>query len=176
MRIALLSDTHVPDQIGELPPRLIERLQDIDLILHAGDLVRLQVVEALQAIAETLAVHGNMDEPAVRRRLPHKLLLALAGINIGLIHGNQPPAIQSQYLRPGSDYDSSWMGPFYDYLLDEFPDAGVIVFGHLHVPVVKRWHGRLLVNPGPVAPNQGRSSFALLTLEGPEPVVEIIDL
>ena len=92
--IALISDTHVPDQIRQLPSRLIERLHGVDLILHAGDLVCLDVLHSLQAIARTIAVQGNMDEPAVLRRLPRKRLLALAGRRVGLIHGNQAPAIE----------------------------------------------------------------------------------
>jgi hypothetical protein len=176
LKVALISDTHVPDQIRRLPSRLIERLHGVDLILHAGDLVRLDVLESLWSVAKVIAVHGNMDEPAVLRRLPRKRLLTLAGRTVGLIHGNQAPAIERQYLKPGYDYDAPPMGAFYDYLLGEFPDAEVIVFGHLHVPVVKTWHSCLLVNPGPVAPNRGRSSFALLRLEGSGAEVEAVDL
>jgi len=174
--IALISDTHVPDQIRQLPSRLIERLHGVDLILHAGDLVCLDVLQSLQAIARTIAVQGNMDEPAVLRRLPRKRLLTLSGRRVGLIHGNQAPAIERQYLKPGYDYDSPPVAIFYDYLLGEFPEAEIVVFGHFHVPVVRHWEGRLLVNPGPIAPNRGRSSFAALDLGGSEAEVEVIDL
>lgn len=176
LKIALISDTHVPDQICKLPSRLIERLHGVDLILHAGDLVRLDVLDSLQVVARTIAVHGNMDEPAVLRRLPRKHLLTLAGRRVGLIHGNQAPAIERQYLKSGYDYDSPPVGIFYDYLLSEFPDAEIVVFGHFHVPVVKYRDGRLLVNPGPIAPRRGRSSFAVLKLDGSKAEVEAIDL
>ena len=112
-----------------------------------------------------------MDEPAVLRRLPRKRLLTLAGRRVGLIHGNQAPAIERQYLKPGYDDESPPMDLFYDYLLGEFPDTEIVVFGHFHVPVVKYRDGRLLVNPGPVAPNRGRSSFAVLKLDGSEVLV-----
>jgi putative phosphoesterase len=174
--IALISDTHVPDQIRQLPYQPVEGLHGVDLILHAGDLVCLDVLQSLQATARTIAVHGNMDEPAVLRRLPRKRLLTLAGRRVGLIHGNQSPAIERQYLNPGDDYDSPSMGIFYDYLLGEFPEAEIVIFGHFHVPVVKHWQGRLLVNPGPTAPNRGRSSFAVLNLDGSEAEVGVIDL
>lgn len=174
--IALISDTHVPTQIRELPLRLTERLPGIDLILHAGDLVRLDVLASLQGIAKTIAVHGNMDDSAVRRRLPRKRLLTLAGRSVGLIHGNQPPALERQYLRPEYDYESPPVSTFYETLLAEFPEAEIILFGHVHVPVVKRWAGRLLVNPGSIAPYRGRSSFAILKLEGAEVEVEMIDV
>lgn len=176
VEIALISDTHVPDQIPELPPRLTGRLRGVDLILHAGDLVSLDVLASLEGIAQTIAVHGNMDGPAVRRHLPRKRLLTLEGKRIGLIHGNQPPALERQYLRPEYNYESPPVAALYEALLAEFPDAGIILFGHLHLPVAKRWEGRLLVNPGSIAPYRGRSSFAVLKLEGPEPEVDLIDL
>lgn len=176
IEIALISDTHVPDQIRQLPPQLVEHLHGVDMILHAGDLVSLDVLESLQGIAKTLAVHGNMDEPALRSRLPRKRLLTLAGRNVGLIHGNQAPALEGRYLRPEYSYESRPVVAFYKYLLGEFPDAEIILFGHLHVPIVKRWEGRLLVNPGPIAPYRDRSSFAILKLESPDPEVTLIDL
>lgn len=176
VEIALISDTHLPDQLHELPHRLVERLRGIDLILHAGDLVSLDALASLQGIAKTIAVYGNMDQSAVRRRLPRKRLLTLAGRSVGLIHGNQPPGLERQYLKPEYDYESPPVGALYEALLVEFPKAEIILFGHVHVPVVKRWEGRLLVNPGSIAPYRGRSSFAVLKLEGPEPEVDLIDL
>jgi putative phosphoesterase len=176
VKVALVSDTHVPDQICQLPSRLIERLHGVDLILHAGDLVCLDVLESLQRIAKTIAVHGNMDNPDILRRLPRKRLLTLAGRSVGLIHGDRAPAIERQYLKPGYDYDASSMDGFYEYLLGELPGAEIVVFGHFHVPVVKYRDGRLLVNPGPVAPNRGHSSLAVLKLNGGGAKVQVMDL
>lgn len=176
VELALISDTHVPDQIRYLPSRLVEHLQSVDLILHAGDLVCLDLLLSLEGIARTIAVYGNMDEPAVRHRLPRKRVLSLAGKNAGLIHGNQAPALERQYLRSEYGYESPPVTAFYRYLLGEFPEAEIILFGHFHVPVVKYWEGRLLVNPGSVAPYRGRSSFATLTLRGSEATVDVIDL
>jgi putative phosphoesterase len=176
VEIALISDTHVPDQIRQLPSRLVERLRDADLILHAGDLVCLEVLKSLQGIARTIAVHGNMDEPVVRRHLPRRRLLTLAGKRVGLIHGNQPPGLERQYLRPEYNYDSEPVAALYEYLLREFPEAEIILFGHVHVPIAKHWEGRLLVNPGSIAPYHGRSSFAILKLEDSEAAVDVIDL
>ncbi len=176
IRIALISDTHVPTIIPELPSALVDRLSGVDLILHAGDLVSLDVLRSLQAVAETVAVHGNIDQLDVVRQLPRKQSLSLAGRTIGLIHGDQEPEIQRQYLRPASDYDSPAMELFYDYLARELPDSEIIVFGHLHVPAVKHWRDRLLVNPGSVAPYKGRQSFAMLELGPGTAEVEIISL
>ena len=176
VKIALISDTHVPTIIPELPSRLVDRLYGVDLILHAGDLVSLDVLRSLQDIAETVAVHGNIDQPDVVRHLPRKQSLSLAGRSIGLIHGHQRPEIQRQYLRPDYDYDSPAMEQFYEYLARELPHSEIIVFGHFHVPAVKQWGDRLLVNPGSVAPYRGHRSFGMLELGADTREVEIIRL
>jgi putative phosphoesterase len=176
MKIALISDTHIPTVIPGLPHHLIERLHDTDLILHAGDFVRLDVLETLQGIAETAAVYGNADEPAICHRLPRKQLLTFAGNTIGLIHGNQPPEIERAYLKPDYTYNSPPVSAFYEFLLSELPEADVIVFGHLNVPVIRHEQDRLLVNPGSVAPYQEHSSFGILHLDADKVDVELVEL
>jgi putative phosphoesterase len=176
VRIALVADTHIPTTIPELPFPLLEHLKGVDLILHAGDLVCMEVLEALRKVAKTIAVRGNADEPDVVRQLPYKQSLTLAGTSIGLIHGNQPPEIEREYLKPEYDYDSPPVRGFYEFLLNEFPEADIIVFGHLNVPLVKRENNRLLINPGSVAPYRGRCSFGILHLDPSGAEAEIIEL
>jgi putative phosphoesterase len=176
MRIALVSDTHVPSAMPGLPTELVDRLQACDLILHAGDLECLDVLESLEAVARTVAVHGNVDETPVVRALPRKRLLTLAGRSVGLIHGNQAPETEHTYMRPGYGYDSPAVETFYEYLAGEFPEAEIIVFGHFHVSVVKWWKERLLVNPGSVAPYRDCSSFGILSLDGSHVSAEIATL
>jgi predicted phosphodiesterase len=64
---------------------------------------------------------------------------------------------------------------FYQAMAAQLPDAGIIVFGHFHAPVVKYWDNRLFVNPGAVVPTHGRSTFALLEL-GTEVKAQIVEL
>ncbi len=173
MRIGLVADTHVPTSIPSLPGALLAWLEGVDAILHAGDLVRHTVVETLEEIAPTTAVAGNMDPPDVARRLPDRITLDFSGRSIGLKHGHQPHALQDRYI--GLDYDAPEMELFYRAMAAQLPDAEVIVFGHFHVPVVTRWNDRLFVNPGAVAPTNGRSTFALLEL-GAELDARIIEL
>ena len=173
MRIALLSDTHVPAGLPELPGMLLERLDGVDRILHAGDLVRLSVVEQLASIAPTTAVAGNMDPPEVRARLRDRETLTLAGRTIGLAHGHQPHALQSHYI--GHNYDDEAFDLFYATMAAQLPGAEVIVFGHFHRPVVKRWHEILFVNPGAIAPPHRSATYAILDL-GDELDVRIVDL
>ena len=93
MRIALLSDTHVPTSLARLPEGLLARLEGVDAILHAGDLVSPSVVETLSDIAPTTAVAGNMDPPEVAHALPDRATLRLGGRSIGVKHGHQRHAL-----------------------------------------------------------------------------------
>jgi putative phosphoesterase len=175
MKIALVSDTHVPSSLARLPATLLDRLdrESVDAILHAGDIVRLNVIEELNRIATTTAVAGNMDPPEVTETLPDRAILRLGGRTIGLQHGHQRHALQDRYI--GLGYDTPEMDLFYQAMATQLPDAEIIVFGHFHVPVVKRWNDRLFVNPGSVAPTNGRSTFALLDL-GAEIHAHIVEL
>lgn len=173
MRIGLVSDTHVPTQLRALPQELLDGLRGADLILHAGDLVSLQVLEPLGKIAETLAVRGNMDALEVMRALSDSREMDLDGVKVALIHGHQQRPAQGRYPRAQSDYDAPTMEPVYEFLLHEFPDADVIVFGHFHIPIVKRWKDKLLINPGAVTGGKRSRSFAMLDVsaDGVEPEI-----
>jgi len=173
MKIALVSDTHVPASLPRLPDRLLKELRGVDAILHAGDLVTLDVLEVLGAIAPTTAVVGNMDPPEVTRRLNAQEILKLGGRTIGLKHGHQPRRLQSRYI--GLAYDAPEFDLFYQAMATQLPDAEIIVFGHFHAPVIKEWNDRLFINPGTVAPSHGRSSFAVLEL-GEDVVARVIEL
>lgn len=148
MQIALISDTHIPDRIPALPAQLLTHLQTVELILHAGDFICLDVLESLRAIAETVAVHGNFDEPDVVRQLPRKQLLSLAGRKVGLIHGHQPPEIEGEYARPEYNYDTPVVEKLFRYLAEELSAAEIIVFGHFHTSLVQRWGDQQKVNSG----------------------------
>lgn len=163
MKIGLVSDTHVPTSLARLPETLLHQLRGVDVIFHAGDLVSADVLELLQRIAPTTAVAGNMDPPEVARVLPDRVTLCLDGHAIGLKHGHQPHALQNRYI--GLGYDAPEMALFYEAMASQLPDAEIVVFGHFHVPVVKRWNNRLFINPGAVVPTHGRSTFAFLELD-----------
>jgi hypothetical protein len=110
------------------------------------------------------AVYGNVDRGVLKAELPRKLELVLAGRRVGIIHGNRRHEIEKTYLAPHLDYDRPELEVFYAYLARELPDAELIVFGHTHVPVIKRWRGRVLLNPGAVAESEGVRSMAVVEL------------
>jgi putative phosphoesterase len=175
MKIALVADTHIPERLSVLPSQLIEALYQVDLILHAGDFTCLKVLHDLQAIGETIAVYGNADQPEVVNQLPRKQCLSLVDRSIGLIHGNQAPEIEGEYARPEYDYETPIVEKLFDYLAGELPGVEIIVFGHFHTPVIKKWGEQLLVNPGSIAPHHGRQSFGILELGSVEHKIEIVE-
>ena len=101
----------------------------VDLILHAGDIVQLSVLEELRAIAPVEAVAGNMDD-AERSEPSAKKVLTAGKFRIGLIHGKYKINIQREMIR------------------QEFDDVDLIVYGHSHAPFWGKEHGVYFLNPG----------------------------
>jgi uncharacterized protein len=131
VQLAIISDTHMPRGSRALPAACVERLRAADAILHAGDLVALEVLELLESMGPPVhAVHGNIDEPEVRMRLPAVRVVDAAGARILLTHDGGPAAGRLARLRR------------------RFPDVDAVVFGHSHIPLHEQAHGFHIFNPG----------------------------
>src|ERR1700758_5032042 len=85
-RIGVISDTHVPRRAPRVPDAALRHFEDVELILHAGDLSSLAVLNQLSAYAPVEAVQGNVELPEVIAALPLKREIVVGGIGIGLIH------------------------------------------------------------------------------------------
>ncbi len=133
-----------------MPRALLAGLRGVDLILHAGDLTVLAVLDELRTIAPVEAVHGNVDSPAVLATLPRTRVLELAGKRIGLVHGD----------GPGYSTVARARSAFAGLQLD------AVVFGHSHSPYCRREGNLLLFNPGSPTDKrrEPRASFGLLTV------------
>ena len=104
-----------------------------DAILHAGDFVALAVLERLRSLGPPLhAVHGNVDEPAVRMALPAVHVVEAAGARILMVHDGGPAAGRLARLR--RRFASA--------------RADAVVFGHSHVPLHEERDGFQIFNPG----------------------------
>jgi len=84
--IGLISDTHVPTRAECIPKEIAQVFENVDYIIHAGDLVELSVIDELDQIAPVLAVHGNMDTPETVKMLPKLNSLKLFDWKIGVAH------------------------------------------------------------------------------------------
>lgn len=145
MRIGVISDTHVPGTAPALPPAVFAVFEGVDLILHAGDITDLSVLDELRAIAPVEAVAGNMDEPGPH--LPHKKILTLGTYTVGLIHGKYRIDVQKDLIRK------------------EFGNVDLIVYGHSHTPFWGKVGDMLFLNPGSPTDNRYAPyhSVAILT-------------
>jgi hypothetical protein len=160
VRIAVISDTHLPRGDRVLPDALLEECAAADLILHAGDVVATPVWAELEAYGRILGVRGNGDEHDLWRRLPQTRTFEIAGTRIGMIHDSgraEGRAARCAALFPGCD---------------------VVVFGHSHVPLVERHGSLLLLNPGSAIDRRRQPTCTMvrLTVEGGVVATELLPL
>ena len=131
MKVVVLADTHAPRRWRSCPPRVAAHLRGADLILHAGDVCTADVLDELAAYAPVHAVRGNNDGPDVAAwGAPDPLELGLGGVRLAMIHDSGPRSGRPARLR------------------GRFPDAGLVVFGHSHIPVDLAADGQRIFNPG----------------------------
>jgi putative phosphoesterase len=144
--VAVVADTHLPRGSRRLPEECVLRLSAADLILHAGDHSTVAALEDLRALGPPVeAVHGNVDEPALRAALPASLVVEAGGARIGLTHDAGP--------RVGREAR----------LVARFAGCAAIVYGHSHLPQVERVDGVWIHNPG--SPTERRRAPARTMLE-----------
>ncbi|WP_379132626.1 metallophosphoesterase family protein [Paenibacillus sp. sgz500958] len=154
MRVGVVSDTHMSRMSKALPQALIEEFSQVDLILHLGDWVVMEVYEQLSALAPVEGIAGNNDGEEIIRRFGERKVIELDGIRIGMVHGHTP------YSGKGTDGNA--LKAFAGIELD------CILFGHSHQPLIRNESGILLFNPG--SPTDKRReplySFGLLEIGG----------
>lgn len=182
MKIGVLADTHVPDQLPHLPARAVEVLREHSCvaILHAGDICRRSVLRELSLIAPVFAVRGNRDllwPPNLS--LPARRTITFGKVTVGLTHGQQGIAF---YLLNKISLKSRTEPPSATEirLLRSFdPGVSVIVYGHSHIPRVSLREGTLILNPGSLAPPHFTdlgATLAVLDLSGDTPEAEVISV
>ncbi len=121
MRLAIISDTHMPRGKRAIPNACLEHCRTADAIFHGGDFFDVSVLELLRGLGPPLhAVHGNVDTPAVRAQLPERLELELGGVRIGMTHIPTAP----------------------------FAGCDAMIFGHTHMPLHEQRDGVQIFNPG----------------------------
>jgi uncharacterized protein len=177
--IGLISDTHMPDRLAELPPAIFDVLRGVDLLLHAGDVGELHVLDQLSAIAPVVAVHGNDETEEAQRELPYQQLIASAGRRIVLTHAHYPDRAEELTSRR----NDTWRPKLERRMaFGHRAGAHIVVFGHTHVPMACQMDTVLLVNPGAIASGshtwrQTCRTVALLFLrEDRPPLVVHVDL
>ena len=124
--VGLISDTH-----GLLRPQAVAALQGSDLIIHAGDIGKPEILIELERLAPVTAVKGNIDKAAWSANLPSTAVVEAGPASIYVIHN-----IDDLELDPAA--------------------AGfrVVISGHSHKPVQTERSGVLYINPGSAGPRR----------------------
>ena len=159
--MAVISDTHMPRGPRTLPERCVELLRDADAILHAGDLMRIEVLRDLQALGPPVhAVYGNVDDALLKATLPERLVVPLGTVRVGMVHIAGARTGRLERLRRA------------------FPDADAVVFGHSHMPEHVERDGFQIFNPG--SPTERRRAptrtMGLATIEDGRIGFELVHL
>jgi putative phosphoesterase len=127
--IGVISDTH-----GHLDSAVKKIFEGVDLIVHAGDIGKPDILDTLQSIAPVKAVRGNMDWGTWTSELPPVAIVDIGNIQLYVLHDI--------------------------YKLDLDPQSaglGAVISGHTHKPSLKKIDGVLYVNPG--SASQPRFNF-----------------
>ncbi|MCA9521428.1 MAG: metallophosphoesterase family protein [Myxococcales bacterium] len=149
-RLGLISDTH-----GVLRPSARRALEGCELILHAGDVGGIEIIESLSAIAPTHAVRGNTDQGAWAAALPESEWVEWRGLSIYLIHD-----------LADLDIDPRAAG------------VAIVLSGHTHQPRFVVEDGVHYWNPGSAGPRRFRLpiGLAIATLAGDVPSATWVDV
>jgi putative phosphoesterase len=135
-RIGIISDTH-----GLLRPEAERGLTGVNHIIHAGDIGRPEIVDALRRIAPVTVIRGNVDGDEWAYQYPDTKLVRLAGKSIYVLHD-----LKTLQVDPCAGID-------------------VIVSGHSHVPKIDTVGGVLYLNPGSAGRRRFKLPITLATLE-----------
>lgn len=138
MKIGVISDTHIPDRIDNIPQEILKEFKNVDMIVHAGDFVEIGVLHKLQAICSNVkAVWGNMDPRQIKQLLPEKEIFNAGKYKVGLMHGYGAPNNLIEIMLSSFKNDS----------------VDLVIFGHSHSAFNETKNGILFFNPG--SPTEG---------------------
>jgi uncharacterized protein len=148
--VGVISDTH-----GLLRPEAVDALEGSDLIIHAGDVGKPEVIDALRAVAPTFVVRGNVDIGVWADALPMTASVAAGELAFFVLHD-----ISQLDLDPAA------------------AGFAAVVFGHSHVPSIETRHGVLFLNPGSAGPRRFKLPVAVarVSVSGQQVRPRIVEL
>lgn len=150
MRIGVISDTH-----GLVRPEALTALEGCERIIHAGDIGKPEVLDALRKIAPLEVIRGNVDSGAWAAVIPELLNLQIGGLRIHVLHDLK--TLDLDPVAAGID---------------------VVIAGHSHQPKINQSDGVLYLNPGSAGRRRFKLpiSLALLDIEDGQPRAQLVTL
>ena len=177
MRIGLVSDTHIPETGPDVPAQVYAAFQDVDMILHAGDMHIINVLDWFESIAPVLGARGNGDYPTPSNlnrpgvpedsRVKEAHVFIVEEVSIGLIHGFPLP--EEVPWRTTEELFQMYFGQRVD----------IVVCGDTHMARIDWYDAFVVVNPGsPTLPNQvsGLGTVGFLDIAGKDVSPSILQL
>ncbi len=148
--VAVISDTH-----GLLRPEAVNNLENVDLIIHAGDIDEPVIINKLKGLAPLIAVRGNMDRGSWAGLLPKYEIVKIDHVTFYVRH----------------DLTEIDLAP-------EASGIDVVISGHTHHPALNKKNGVLFLNPGSLGPRRSGHpiSMALLYINKKVSNVKMIEL
>lgn len=133
MKIGVISDTHIPDRADKIPAAVLAAFKGVDMIVHAGDMVEVDVLDKLKLVCKNVvAVSGNMDPLEIKKKYPEKQVFTVGKFKVGLAHGW---GSRDQIIDVLMEY-------FKNDLVD------LVIFGHAHCVINEKRGDVLFFNPG----------------------------
>ncbi len=148
--IGIISDTH-----NLLRPEAIKVLVGSDIILHAGDIGSIDIIEQLKKIAPVHAIRGNIDKSPWSHSFPNTDVVKISGKYLYVLHNI-------------NDLDLDPVAAGFD----------IVISGHSHEPSIKKNNGVLYINPGSAGPRRFKLpvTIAELTIDNDDIKAEIIEI
>jgi putative phosphoesterase len=149
VHVLLIADTHVPRRARDLPAEVWDRVDEADVVMHAGDWIGLELLDQLEARSRRLlGCYGNNDGPELRARVPEVATAELAGVRVVITHETGSAKGREQRMDR------------------RFPGFDLLIFGHSHIPWDSVTPGGLrLLNPGSPTDRRSQLHATYLTLD-----------
>jgi putative phosphoesterase len=149
----VVADTHVGEFLDALPETVLTALEGCDLILHAGDLSVISVLDDLAQIAPVVAVRGDHDR-LDGLALPETAVVVAGGHRIGLVHGHRTRLVDASVVAVSVAAGRAlpYRARMSRALVRRMGPVDAVVFGHWHERVTRQEGGTLLFSPGAVCP------------------------
>lgn len=135
--VGLISDTH-----GLLRQAALNALRGVEMIIHAGDVGKPEILDSLRELAPVVAVKGNIDQGSWASELPATAMVEAGPATIYVLHD-----IQELDLDPVA--------------------AGIqiVVSGHSHKPGRTERSGVVYINPGSAGPRRFKLPVTVARLD-----------
>ncbi|MHC4321095.1 MAG: metallophosphoesterase family protein [Planctomycetota bacterium] len=149
-KIGIISDTH-----GLVRKSVVKAFKYVDLIVHAGDIGKPEVLETLQTITKVHPVRGNVDGGKWTDNLPFTEVVQVGQVYLYLLHDLN-----------ALDLDPAAAG------------FNAVISGHSHIPEIEKRNGVVFLNPGSAGPRRFKYpiSIAFLYIKGTAIETEIVEL